>query len=129
MLRPDEHDNLVARLYSSAAGDTPWATTLGNIADAFHSSTFVFNVIDVSGEVASSTNHGYSLEFSDAYYASEVFANDLRMKYFLGVPRGSVYYDNMLYDVEEMVRNRWCRASIDILKVEYQLGAVTALPN
>jgi DNA-binding CsgD family transcriptional regulator len=35
----------------------------------------------------------------------------------------------MLYDVEALSRDRWCRESIDILKVKYQLGGMAGLPD
>lgn len=123
------HDGLVASFYASAAAELPWAATLTRIAEHFRSSAAVFHVYDASSKVIASENHGYSRDFSIAYYASEAYANDPRLAYFLKIPNGSIYYDHMLYDVAEMDRNRWCRESVDILKVKYQLGMLTGLPD
>jgi DNA-binding CsgD family transcriptional regulator len=129
MLSGDDHDRLVSQFYSSAMGDTPWTATLGCAADLFGSSASLIQVQDSSKQAVVVENHGYSREFSDSFYASEAFANDPRVACFQNLRPGSVYFDHMLYDVEEMNRNRWCRESCDILKVKYQLGAVLSLPN
>lgn len=129
MFSADDHDRLVSQFYSSAMGDTPWTATLAHAADLFGSSASLIQVRDSSEQTVAVENHGYSREFSDAFFASEAFANDPRLAYFEKVRPGSVYFDHMLYDVEEMNRNRWCRESCDILKVKYQLGAVLSLPN
>lgn len=129
MLSGDDHDRLVSQFYASAMGDTPWTATLGSAADLFRSSASLLQVQDSSKQVVGVESHGYSREFSEAFYASEAFANDPRLPYFQNVRPGTIYFDHMLYDVEEMNRNRWCRESCDILKVKYQLGAVLNLPN
>ena len=129
MLSGDDHDRLVSQFYASAMGDTPWTATLASAADLFGSSASLIQVQDSSKQAVAVENHGYSREFSDAFYASEAFANDPRVAYFRNVRPGTIYFDHMLYDIEEMNRNRWCRESCDILKVKYQLGAVLNLPN
>ncbi|MDR3499897.1 MAG: helix-turn-helix transcriptional regulator [Parvibaculum sp.] len=129
MLSNSDHDRLVAEIYSAAMGDTPWTATLGHVADLFRSSASLIQVHDQTGQITAVENHGYSREFSDAFFASEAYANDPRMPYFRSVRPGTIYFDRMLYDLEEMERNRWCRESCDILKVKYQLGAMLRLPN
>ena len=130
MLSRDDHDGLVARLYSSAAGEAPWGETLGAVANCFASSAAVFHTRDAtSGVVLASVVHGYSREFTERFYASGAYYRDPRVAYFNKVPCGSVYYDRQLYDVEEMARDRHVRESIDALGVQYQLGAMMALPG
>lgn len=129
MLSGDDHDRLVSHFYSSATGDLPWTVALAHLADHFQSSASLLQVHDPAQRLAAVENHGYSREFSEAFYASEVYARDPRVAYFRKVAPGSIYFDHLLYDVEEMERNKWCRASIDILKVKYQLGAMLRLPN
>ncbi|HEY0300163.1 MAG TPA: helix-turn-helix transcriptional regulator [Rhizomicrobium sp.] len=129
MLSADDHNDLVARLYASAAGDASWSATLARFATLFRSSAMVFEIHDAAGNALAAENHGYTREFSDAFYASEVFAQDPRIAYFLRVPPGSVYYDHMLYDMAKMERNPCVRASIDALKVKYQLGTMLQLPD
>jgi DNA-binding CsgD family transcriptional regulator len=129
MLSSDDHDGLVSQAYASAMGDTPWTVTLGRVADLFGSSASLLQVHDPLGRILAVENHGYSREFSDAFFASDAYANDPRVPYFRKVVPGSVYFDHMLYDVEEMDRDRWCRESCAILGVKYQLGAMLRLPD
>ena len=129
LLTNDDHDRLVAKIYQSALGEAAWGPTLTWLADAFGGSASVFHVYDAGARVLHSDNHGYSAEFATAFYASDAYAKDPRVPYFVGVPDGAIYYDHMLYDVEEMNRNRWCRESVDILQVKYQLGAMMGLPD
>lgn len=128
-LSRDDHDRLVASLYSSAAGETSWSETLALFADRFHSSVSVLQIVDKNLGAASSEVHGYAQEDADAFYASGAFSRDPRLAHIYKAPPGSVYYDHMLYDVEEMAWDSRVRETIDILKVKYQLGAVLRLPN
>jgi PAS domain-containing protein len=128
-LSRDDHDRLVASLYSSAAGETSWSATLAQFADRFHSSVSVLQIVDKNLASVSSEVHGYSQEDADAFYASGAFSRDPRLAQIYKVPAGSVYYDHMLYDVEEMARDSRVRETIDVLKVQYQLGAALRLPN
>ena len=99
MFSGDDHDRLVSQFYSSAMGDTPWTATLAYAADLFDSSASVIQVQDSLKQTVAVENHGYSQEFSDAFFASEAFANDPRRAYFTKVRSGSVYFDHMLYYV------------------------------
>jgi DNA-binding CsgD family transcriptional regulator/PAS domain-containing protein len=131
VLSIDEHSEIVSRLYASAMGETPWTSTLALLADRFGTSGSVLHVSRSGGFTDNPfvENHGYSREFAEKYYASDVFANDPRSAYFANVKPGSIYFDHGLYDVEEMRRDPRCRASFEVLKVEYQLGAGLKLPN
>jgi len=129
LLANDDHDRLVAKIYESALGEAAWGPTLLQFAGAFGASASVFHVYDATSRVLHSENHGYSREFADAFYASDAYAKDPRVPHFVSVPDGGVYYDRMLYDVEAMNRDRWCRQSVDILQVKYQLGAMIGLPD
>jgi len=110
-------------------GDVPWVTTLGRVADAFKTSASLMQISDRAISNRSVQNHGYSLEFAAKYYASESFAKDPRVPFYMSVKPGTIYYDNMLYDVEEMDKNPWVRQSCDVLKAKYQMGAVVEMPH
>lgn len=119
----------MAGLYSSAAGETPWAATLADFANHFRSSASVLQLVDTTLKSLASEVHGYSRQDADAYYASGAFARDPRIARIYGVPPGTIYYDHMLYDVAEMERDPRVRETIDVLKVKYQLGAILRLPD
>ena len=129
MLGRDEHDDLVAQLYAAALGETPWTATLQQLAETFGSSAAILQVSNPGPEPLHVVNYGYSTEFQARYFASEAYFNDPRPSYFYKVPAGAVYFDSALYDVDEMYRNPSVRETCDILKVQYQLGAVMALPH
>ena len=129
MLNQSDHDTLVTSFYASAMNEKPWAETLHELAEKFATSASLIQVQSPDQQILSHDNHGYSREFSESFFTSDAFANDPRVPYFRAVTPGSVYYDHMLYDVDEMNANRWVRATCDILGVKYQLGAVIALPD
>ncbi len=129
MLSPHDHDDIVKRLYASALGDAPWLDTLAHLADTFRSQASMLQISDAAYTRHRVENHGYSREFQEAFYASGIYANDPRVRYFRSVAPGSIYYDHMLYDVAEMERHPACRASIDALGMKYQLGALLRLPD
>ena len=129
MLSRDVHDRLVTGLYSSAAGETPWAATMADVAGSFASGAIAFSVHDAGHNVVAAQVHGYTPDFAADFYASGAHDRDPRVAYFNRLAPGTVYYDNMLYDAQEMARDVHVRATIDALKVEYQLGAVIRLPD
>jgi DNA-binding CsgD family transcriptional regulator len=129
MLSRDDHDAIVGRLYASALGETPWRETLRNVAGRFGASASLMQLMTPGGQIAAVENHGYSAEFAAKFFQSEYYVKDPRLPYFRRVRPGSIYFDHALYDVEEMNRDPDCRASCDVLKVTYQLGAVASLPN
>tara|TARA_R110002124_G_scaffold14752_9_gene65037 strand:- start:315 stop:1433 length:1119 start_codon:yes stop_codon:yes gene_type:complete len=129
MLNQSDHDTLVASFYASAMNEKPWTETLHELAEKFATSVSLIQVQGHDQQILSHDNHGYSREFSESFFTSDAFANDPRVPYFRAVTPGSIYYDHMLYDVDEMSANRWTRESIDILGVKYQLGAFIALPD
>lgn len=129
MLRTGEHEALVSRLNASAMGDTPWAATLEHLTAAFGGQTAVLSLRDAANETFAVENHGASPEFAAAVYASEILAADPRMPYLFNVPKGRVYFDHALYDVEEMHNNPLCRASDAMLGTRFQLGVTTGLPG
>ncbi len=128
MLNVDTHDAVVAKLYASALGDAPWTATLADIAGTFGASAALLQVSDAAYRDQYVENYGYSREFAEAFYASDVYARDPRIPCFRTVQPGSIYYDHMLFDVAEMERHPACRESIDVLNVKYQLGALLRLP-
>lgn len=128
LLANEDHDRLVASIYAAAVGGSPWEPVLAQVAGAFQNSASVVHVYGPANDVVHSANHGYCREHADAFYASEAFLNDPRVPFFSAVGDGEIYYDHMLYDVEAMRRNRWCRASIDMLGVTYQLGTMLIFP-
>lgn len=129
MLGAEEHDALIACLTASAMGDSPWKATLERLAGAFAAQTAVLNIRDEADRTIAVENHGYSVEFATAFYASDILAKDPRMPIFFGVPKGNIYFDHALYDVTEMSRNPSCRESNEVLGTQYQLGAMVTLPN
>jgi len=129
MLKRNEHDRLVAGLYASALGDAPWSGTLRDIAGCFGASKALLQVMDSTATLLGYQVHGYSTEFSEEFYRSDIYSNDPRLSYFHGVGAGQLYYDNALFDVEEMNRDARVRACVDALEVKYQLGAVMRLPD
>ncbi len=102
MLSAYAHDGVVSRLYASAMGDTPWTATLAHIADQFGSSAALVQVSDASYSVLRVENHGYSTEFAERFYASDIYASDPRIPYYRRVRPGTLYFDHALYDVAEM---------------------------
>ena len=129
MLSIDGHNAVVAKLYAAALGETPWAGTLAYLADVFGASASMLQVSDAAYRQHRVENHGYSREFQEAFYASGVYDADPRIPFFRSVGPGSIYFDHLLFDVEEMYRHPACRESIDVLKVKYQLGALLRLPD
>ena len=129
MLNQSDHDTLVASFYASAMNEKPWTETLHELAEKFATRVSLIQVQSHDQQMLSHDNHGYSREFSESFFTSDAFANDPRIPHFRAVTPGSVYYDHMLYDVDEMSSNRWVRESNDILGVKYQLGAFIALPD
>ncbi len=120
---------IVRRLYDSAQGDVPWSATLETLAGHFGSSAALLQVSDPDFRDLHVENHGYSLEFADAYLASESYLRDPRLAYFKNVRPGNVYCDRMLYDVEAMLANHHVRENCDTLKVTYQLGVMMKLSD
>ena len=129
MLSRDEHAGLVARLYASAVGDTPWAETLALVAGLFRSKAIAFSTHSPALSVSAFEVHGYSKQFAAEFYASGAWASDPRIVQFARLQPGSVYYDHLLYDVAEMQRHPQVRDNTAILGVKYQLGAMLRLPN
>lgn len=129
MLSRDQHDAIVERLYASALGDSPWLDTLRHIAVRFGASGALVQVHDAAKNVTGFATYPFSEEFSARFYASELYRNDPRFRYFQQVPPGRIYFDSALYDVAEMERHSGVRASNDALGSKYSLGAVAALPN
>ncbi len=129
MLGQSDHDRLVASFYASAMSEKPWADTLRELAEKFATRAALVQVQSHDEQILSHESHGYSREFSESFFSSDAFANDPRVPYFRAVQPGSIYYDNMLYDVDEISANRWVRESNSILGVKYQLGAFVALPD
>jgi DNA-binding CsgD family transcriptional regulator len=129
MLDHADHDALVAGFYAAAMNERPWPDILRNMAEKFGANASLVQLQDANRNILSHENFGYSREFSEGFFASEAFNNDPRVPFFWAVRANSVYYDSLLYDVEEMNRNPWVRESNAILGVKYQLGAVLALPD
>jgi DNA-binding CsgD family transcriptional regulator len=129
MLGRDQYDAIVERLYASALGDSPWLDTLQHIAVRFGASGSLIQVHDSASTVVGFTTYPFSEEFSARFYASELYRNDPRFRYFQQVAPGRIYFDSALYDVAEMERDPHVRASNDALGSRYSLGAVAGLPN
>ena len=129
MLEADEFGALISAFHASATGEVTWKQTLEDFARAFDANAAIVQVQDSGKQSVSVDNFGYTKDFSDAFFASEIYANDPRVPYFNSVPAGMLYYDDMLYDTEEINRTQWCRASLDVLKTKYQMGAILRLPH
>lgn len=127
MLGRDLHDRIVAHLYASAMGEVPWVATLGLIADAFGHSAGVLVAVDPNGGYFAHS-HGRPQEFTNQFYASDIFANDPRTPHYLTVPPGTIYYDRSLYDVEAMLRDDRVQHTIETIGVSYQLATTLRLP-
>ncbi|MDO8297331.1 MAG: hypothetical protein Q7T19_12935 [Caulobacter sp.] len=125
-----DHDGVVTQLHDSALGDRSWSSTMEHIAALFRSQSVILSLYGPDNGVFSVESFSpRSRESALEFYASDVFAQDPRGAYFFAAPGGSIYYDHMLYDLEEMGRNRWVRETCDILGVTYQLGAQLRLPG
>lgn len=129
MLDRDDHELLVSRLYASALGELSWADTLSFGAGLFRSEAAVFRISGPDGRALAAENTRYDPEFALGYYSSEIYANDPRSAHLERSAPGAVYYDSLLYDVEEINRDPWCKAACDLLEVKYQLGLTLSLPN
>lgn len=129
MLDHAEHDKLVVELYAAAAGDLPWSAMLATLASRFRIEHNVINVADGQWRTLAVEVHGKPLEMALEHYASELYRNDPRLPYLQNVAPGSVYYDHLLYDVDEMGRDRRTRDCIDAIGVSYQLGVSLRLPE
>ena len=129
MLSEREHDDIVARLYASALGDTPWAPLLEHVAGQFNAQASLVQISDRRSWPVYVENFGYGKDFAEKFYASEVYAHDPRVPFYRRVKPGEVYFDHALYNLDEMDRDPACRASYDALGVKYQLGAVVGLPD
>lgn len=129
MLGQGDHDAIVSRIYASALGDGSWGDTLGFLARSFRSDAAVLRLADLSGEFIAAESSRPDPNEASAYYLGELFSKDPRSPRLLNAPLGSIYYDHLLWDVEEMNQNRWCREACEVLGVTYQLGTHIRLPN
>ncbi|MEG3181066.1 helix-turn-helix transcriptional regulator [Sphingomonas sp. LT1P40] len=123
------HDRVVAALFAAATGEASWISTLGTAADCFGHSAAVMTMQDAATGIFTAECHGRAADYANNHYASELFANDPRTPYLLGVKPGSIYFDHALYDVDAINRDPNCRRSVDALGVKYQLGMVVRLPH
>lgn len=122
MLDQGQHDAIVSQFYASALGDTPWRDTLGALARSFGSDAAVLRLADISGEFIAAESSRPDSNAASAYYLGEIFSKDPRTPLLLNAPLGSIYYDHLLWNVEEISQNRWCREACAVLGVTYQLG-------
>lgn len=129
MLGQDEHDAIVTQVYASALRDTPWRDTLGALARSFRSDAAVLRLGHLSGEFIAAESSRPDPNEANAYYLGELFSKDPRSPHLLNAPLGSVYYDHLLWNVEEMNQNRWCREACAVLGVTYQLGTQIRLAD
>lgn len=130
MLTPKEEDDLVTRFYAAATGFAAWEETLGRLAECFHSAATLLAILrPESTDVLAVRSHNYSQSFLTDFFQSEIYANDPRMPPIARVPGGTVYNDAMLYDLDEIERDPWVRASTEALGVTDQMGAKLRLPD
>lgn len=121
----------LARLFlDSAIGEISWSRPLEAVADLFRSEATFFTIHKPDTmEVVNARSHTYSSDFLSGFFSGEIYANDPRIDPIGRVPAGSVYFDELLYDVDEVHRNEWVRASTDSLQVCAQVGARLRLPD
>ena len=130
MLTPEEEDDLVTRFYASATGLVAWEETLGRLAECFDSAATLLGVHRPdSMDVLAIRSHSYSQSFLADFFQGEIYAKDPRMPPIARVPGGTVYHDAMLYDLDEIERDPWVRASTEALGVIDQMGAKLRLPG
>jgi DNA-binding CsgD family transcriptional regulator/PAS domain-containing protein len=130
MLAPEEEDDVVTRFYAAATGIVAWEETLGCLAECFHSTATLLGIHRPgSMDVLAIRSHNYSKSFLADFFQGEIYANDPRMPPIGRVPGGAVYHDAMLYDLDEIERDPWVRASIEALGVADQMGAKLRLPG
>ncbi|MFZ3005738.1 MAG: helix-turn-helix transcriptional regulator [Phenylobacterium sp.] len=115
--------------YAAAMGEITWRDSLGQVNALFGGAATVLNVFDRQHAPISLEVYGRPVDTALEYYSGEIHANDPRTPYLYNAPPGSIYYDHMLYDVEEMARDRWCRAAADAIGISYSLGVMLRLPN
>lgn len=130
MLTSEDEADIAALFYASATGEVSWEETLGRLAESFDSAATLLAILrPQSTDVLAVRSHNYSRGFLGDFFKSEVYANDPRMPAIARVPGGSVYHDAMLYDLDEIERDPWVRASTDALGVTDQMGAKLRLPG
>jgi DNA-binding CsgD family transcriptional regulator len=129
LLSEDEHDHLAGRFYESAMGDAPWRDTIEQLASAFGTYGSLVQVLDSSGQVADFETYPFSRTFAAKFYASELYKSDPRIQRFELVRPGSVYFDDALFDIDEMNCSARVRACNDALGAKYSMGAVTRMPD
>ena len=129
MLRQGDHDRLVSGFYAAAMGDATWQDSLGQVNALFDGTATVLNIFDTERAQISLEIHGRPVDTAVEYYSGEIHANDPRTPHLYNAAPGAIYYDHMLYNVEEMARDRWCQAATDAIGISYSLGVMMRLPN
>lgn len=121
---------LVTSFYSSAAGETTWPETLERAARYFKSQATIY-VVHKPGtmDAIAMQSHNYSHEFLASFFAGEAYARDPRNARIGQVRPGSIFFDEILYDVEEMRRDKWVGATTSLLQMHAQVGARLRLPD
>jgi DNA-binding CsgD family transcriptional regulator len=130
MIVDDEEDALASRFYDASCGVGSWEDTLGRLAHALRSDATMF-VTHRPGTMSAleARSHNYPNEFLASFFAGEIYAHDPRMPAIASVPPGRTYFDELLYDVDEVGRDPWVRASTDTLGMSAQVGARLRLPE
>jgi len=129
MFDPRAHDEVVALFYAAATGEGSWNAALARSANLFRSSVSLFGVHDASMSVLAMESHSYSREFMASYFSGPVYAGDPRLPHIARCATGSVYYDEMLYDVRKMERDDRVREATRQMGVHDQIGMKLSLPN
>jgi DNA-binding CsgD family transcriptional regulator len=130
MVALEEENDLVARFYAAATGQTEWEETLELLGQRFHSAATLLSVHrPESMAVVAIRSPSYSRGFLDSFFTGEIYANDPRVPPIGRLPASSVYHDAMLYDLDEIERDPWVRASTEALGVADQMGAKLRLPG
>lgn len=130
MISAHEHDEIVNLFYAASADGKSWRSALDRTASLFGSRSTLLGIHDRRFlGVLSMESHNYSQDFLAGFFQGEIFANDPRLAHMDRIPAGSIYYDEMLYDVREMEQDPWVKASIDQLGVFDQIGAKFRIPG
>lgn len=130
MISSTDEAELAHLFLESAIGEIPWARPLETVAGLFDSEATFFTIHKPDTmKVVDAKSHSYSDEFLSSFFSGEIYSNDPRIDPIGKVRAGTVYFDELLYDVDEIHRDKWVRASTESLQVCAQVGARLRLPD
>jgi DNA-binding CsgD family transcriptional regulator len=123
-------EDLISSFYGAATGTLPWSEALERTAFAFRShATLLVIHKPKTMEAISVESHNYPRALLSEFFGSEAYARDPRNVAIGQVRPGTFYFDEALYNVDEMEADPWVRATTDMLQMSSQVGARLQLPH